>query len=120
MVTPLAGGAGIQESAVTRPGRQEPMQDCHANSSSIMLPRQDPMLLAAASQAVLKLPLHASRQCPALRRQVRPERGVVFLNERTKKGVLRLVAHIRRRADTRTEFPASLQWQQDRLLARSS
>lgn len=51
---------------------------------------------------------------------MRFERGVVFLNKLLKEGALRAVAHIRRRAATRTSFPASRRRQHDRILAKSS
>ena len=68
---------------------------------------QETMLETPALEVFLELLLNISRQGIALRHQVRLERGIVFVNDLVKEGALRAVAHIRRRADTRTGFPAS-------------
>jgi len=78
---------------------------------------KEAMLEAAALEVVLELLLHIPRQVRALRRQVRLERGVVFLDELIKEGALRAVAHIRRRNGARPGFPASRRRQHDRILA---
>jgi len=81
---------------------------------------QKAVLKAPALEVVLELLLHIPRQVRALRRQVRLERRVVFLDELIKEPTLRAVAHIRRRADTRAGFPASRRRQHDRILAKLS
>jgi len=81
---------------------------------------QKTVLETPALEVFLELLLNISRQVRALRRQVRLERGIVFLDELIKEGALRAVTHIRRRADTRTGFPASRKRQHDRILAKLS
>jgi len=68
---------------------------------------QKAVLETPALEVVLEFLLHIPRQVRALRRQMRLERGIVFLDELIKEGALGAVARIRRRAATRTGFPAS-------------
>ena len=75
------------------------------------------MLEASTLEVALELLLHISGQGVALRRQVRLERRVVFLDDLLEEGALRPMAHIRRRAPARTGFPASRQWLHARVPA---
>jgi hypothetical protein len=68
---------------------------------------QETVFETAASEVVLELPLDILRQCPALCRQMGHEIGVVFFDDLVKKGALRAMARVHRRANTRTGFPAS-------------
>ena len=69
--------------------------------TSIAAHAQETMLETPALEVFLELLLNISRQGIALRRQVRLERRIVFLNELIKNGALGAVAHIRRHVDTR-------------------
>jgi hypothetical protein len=79
---------------------------------------QETVLETPALEVVLELLLNISRQGIPLRRQVRLERRIVFLDDLVKEGALRAVTHIQRRANTRPGFPASRQWLHARVLAR--
>jgi hypothetical protein len=52
---------------------------------------QKPVLETPALEVVLELLLHIPRQVRALRRQVRLECGIVFLNDSIKEGAFRAV-----------------------------
>ena len=68
---------------------------------------QETVLEPAALEVILEFLFNISRQCRALRRQLRLERGVVFSNELIKERAFRAMAHIHRRANTRAGFPAN-------------
>jgi len=70
---------------------------------------QETVLETPALEVVLELLLHIPRQDRALRRQVFLERRVILVNNLIEEGPLLAMAHIRRRAATRTGFPASQQ-----------
>lgn len=78
------------------------------------------MLEAAAREVGLELLLDVRRQSRTPRREMRLERRIVFFSELIKEGALRAVARVDRRSNARTGFPASSQWQHDRVLAKSS
>jgi hypothetical protein len=65
------------------------------------------VLETAALEVLLELLLDIRRQAPALGRQVRFERGVIFLNELRKEGALRAMAFVDRPTSARPGFPAS-------------
>jgi hypothetical protein len=81
---------------------------------------QEAMLKATALEVLLELLLNISKQTRILRLKMLLERRVVFVNDLVKKGTLRTVTHIQRRANTRTGFPASRKRQHDRILAKLS
>ena len=66
--------------------------------AAVAMHPQKPVIETPALEVIVELLLHITRQVRALRRQVRLERGIVFLNELIKEGALGAVAHIRRRA----------------------
>jgi len=78
------------------------------------------MLETPALEVYVTLLSHIPRQVPALRRQMRLECGIVFLDELIKEGALRAATQIRWRAATRTGFPVSRRRQHDRILAIQS
>jgi len=78
---------------------------------------QESMLKASALEVFFERLLHVPRQFLSLRRQVRLERGIVFLDELIKESPLGAMAHIRWRTGTCADFPAGGQQQWGRILA---